>query len=298
MNYLKNNPRKCITVAAYLAAAAICGPILHVSGVVMILTLALLTLALIIIFLPATLAVAGNYLYATGSAERAVPILKKAIDKNTPSPAAHVNYAIYLVRGGKGEDALYYLDKASKLKPDIMTQKNIELTKASCFWTIGKVDDAVNILEAMREKFEYVNAHVLTTLGYMHFLQGNLEKAEDITRQAIEDSPETGSAWDNLGQISFKRGDFESAKAHFEKAVEYKADLPDSHYYLGLLAERENSLFEARDCYLRASSCNISALNTVTRQQIDDRLRAIKEALDAQDAGEEAESPSDEEEPS
>jgi tetratricopeptide (TPR) repeat protein len=283
MNFIKKNPRRSVVLGSYLAAIIICVPILHLSGLKVLLALVVLTAALLLAFLPSVLAIYGNLLFAQGKDEKAVEILKIAFDRNTPSPAAHMNYAIWLLRQGNGAQALTYLDKARKLAPDIMAQKNIDLTSASCHWNMGNVDKAVEILEEMRTKYEYVNAHVLSTLGYMLFLQGNLERSEEVTNQALEDDPSLSSAWDNLGQLAYKKNDMEQAEKHFKQAISFKADLPDSLYYLALIRERENGLLEAVNYLERAKACKITALNTVTRDQVESKLDELRPLLAEQE---------------
>jgi predicted nucleotide-binding protein (sugar kinase/HSP70/actin superfamily) len=89
---------------------------------------------------------------------------------------------------------------------------------------MGRIETARDILEAMRKEYEYVNAHVLTTLGYMYFLLDDLEKAEEISELAVQDTPTLGSAWDNLGQIYDRQGLRAKAKEAFEKAIEKRRE--------------------------------------------------------------------------
>jgi tetratricopeptide (TPR) repeat protein len=131
------------------------------------------------------------------------------------------------------------------------------------------VDGAIEILERMRSTYDYVNATVLATLGYMYFLKDDLEKAEEFTQKALADSDASHSAWDNLGQIRYRQGERAQAREAFEKAVSFKGDLPDSLYYLGLIARDEGETEKARDYFNRALECEITPLNTVTREQVE-----------------------------
>jgi tetratricopeptide (TPR) repeat protein len=180
-----------------------------------------------------------------------------------------MHYALYLLRKGEGEAALRCLDKAESLRPKLLLQKNITLSRASCHWIMGRIEQARDILEGMRAEYEYVNANVLITLGYMYFLLDDFEKARQLSQLAIEDTPDSGAAWDNLGQIFYKQGQRAQAKEAFEKAIEYKPDLPDSLYHLGCIAEDEANYNAAAAYFSRAAACSITALNTVTRKQIE-----------------------------
>ena len=205
-------------------------------------------------------------------AERAKKkLLRAAIERNAKSPAAHHNYAILLVREGDGETALAVLNRALTFRLKVITEKNIRLTVASCYWVMEDIDKAIETLEDMRVRYEYVNVHVLTSLGYMYFLRGETDKALEFTNLALEDAPDNGAAWDNLGQIYFSLNEAEKAKEAFETAVSHKPDLPDSNYYLGLIAENEDDGEKALEYFSKAMECGLSALNTVTKEQIEEK---------------------------
>ena len=225
----------------------------------------------IVFYYPNYIAVWANWNYIRGNEEAALKFLKTAVNRNTKSPAAHHNYALLLMRGGDGRTALETLEKALTLNPKLITEKNIRLAIGSCYWVTGDINAAIETLEDMRNRYEYVNAHVLATLGYMYHLSGDEDKALDLTNKAIEDSPEYAAAWDNLGQIYFSRNDMIKAKDAFETALSHKPGLADSNYYLGLIFENENPE-KAREYFEKAANCKITALNTVTKEQIEAKL--------------------------
>lgn len=218
------------------------------------------------------IAIFGNYMYVSGKQNAGIKLIRKAIQLDTKSPTAYLNYSILLVREGNGKEALNYIEKAERLSKNILTSKNIQLTKGSCYWVLGEIDNAIEVLEKMRTTYDYVNANALTTLGFMYFLKDDYDKAEEITRLALADSPESGSAWDNIGQIYLKKGDNKEAKEAFLKAVQYKSDLVDSYYFLGVIAEADNEPDKAREYFVKADNCDISSLNTVTKAQIQEKL--------------------------
>jgi len=275
MKFIKKNPRKSVFIGTYLIIFLLTTFVFRVGSGALALVYLAATAALIVIFFSTVLALIGNYLYASGKTENAVRFLEFAIKRDTPSPTAYINYSIYLIRNGNGEKALDCLKTAGNKNPDVMAMKNIDLTTASCHWSLGHPDKARDLLEDMRKRYDYVNAHVLSTLGYMYFALGDDEKALEFTNLALEDTPALAAAWDNLGQIYLRQGKTEDAKINFLKALEHKANLPDSLFHLGLIAEREGLAEEARAYYEKAIACEITALNTVSRKQIEDCLKNI-----------------------
>ncbi len=228
-----------------------------------------------IIFYPSVLALIGNFQFTAGHTDKAEKLYRIAASKNSKNPTIYLNYAILLVRDGNAAEALDYLNKAQRLNKNVVTAKNITLTMGSCYWILGEIDKAIELLEGLKKEHEYVNNHVLTTLGYMYIVKGDLEKASFYSQKAVEDCPTSSSAWDNLGQISYKSGDLEKAKEHFSKALSFNKNLVDSNYYMGLITMEENDFESARTYFETALNCNISALNTVTKEQIQEKLEAL-----------------------
>ncbi len=227
-----------------------------------------------IIFYPYTLGVIGSYWYTIRHFTRAYKYFDKAVAKGTHHVKALYLYALRLLQDGDGETALKYFELAEKYNFNVLMEKYIILSKSSCYWIMGNIDKSIELLEGLISRFSYISADAYTTLGYLYFLKDDLEKAEHYTNKAIEDDGENSSAWDNLGQISYKKGDLEKAKEYFTKALSYK-DLVDSLYFMGRISEEEKNIPEALRFYEKAVKCNISALNTVTREEIESRIKKL-----------------------
>jgi tetratricopeptide (TPR) repeat protein len=232
-----------------------------------------LTVLVILFNIPDCVAIIGNYLYGRDQPRKAEPFFKWSIAHKTKSPSAHLYYATYLLRNGHAAEAEPLLTQAATLNPSVITTKHIRLTQASCQWALRNVDGAIEILEKMRHTYDYVNATVLATLGFMYFVKDDIEKAEELTNKALEDNQSSHAAWDNLGQIRYKQRKYDEAKEAFTKAVSFKGNLPDSLYYLGLIAREEGDENAAADYFKQALECDITPLNTVTREQVEEAAR-------------------------
>lgn len=220
-----------------------------------------------------TWAVKGNFYYINGQYEPARLYLKKAIDANCKSYAAYLYYSILILReDGNTKDAFLYLDKAAKHKKNVLEERGMLTTLATCYWIDGRIDKGIKILEDIRKNHSYINETALTTLGYLYLLQQNYTKAIEITQLALDIDPENASAWDNMGQIYFKQNEPNIAKQHFLKAVGYRDGLVDSNYFLGVIFENEGDIETSQTYFKKASICQIDRFNTVTKQQIDDKL--------------------------
>lgn len=220
------------------------------------------------------LGMVGSYWYTIRHFEKAYKYFDKAVNAGTHHVKALYLYALRLLQDGKGEEALRYFNLAEKYNCGVLMEKYITLSKSSCYWVMGDIDKAIDILEGLIKKFSYISTDAYTTLGYLYYLKDELEKAEEYTHKAIDDNPEHSPAWDNLGQIYYKKGDFAKAKEYFEKALSFK-DLVDSLYFMGRISEEEGRTEDALGYYKKASECSISALNTVTEEEINNRIKNL-----------------------
>ncbi len=229
-----------------------------------------------IIFRPYYYGMVGNAYYLFMKPDKAEKYYRKAAALNTQNSVALYNYALMLLHDGKAAEALALLERADKYNTKLIYEKNIPLAKGSCYWVLGEIDKAIATMEELEEKYSYINASTLTTLGYLYILKKDYAKAEEYTLRAIEDTPEHAPAWDNMGQIYYNKGDIAKAKENFLKALEYKENMVDSLYYMGLIAQQEGDKASAIDYMTKASECNVSALNTVTLAEIKAQIEKMK----------------------
>ncbi len=231
--------------------------------------------ALFFIFRTEIDAVIANYNYAIGHGDRAEGLFEKVTNKNCKNAITYLNYAIMLSHKNEGLKALSLLEKAEKLSPNVMTKKNILLTRATCYWTVGEIDKGINELKNLLNNYDYANPNALTTLGFLYILKEDYDKALKYTNKALEDDPNYVLAYDNLGQIDFRLEKYNSAINHFEKVID-KYSYPDSLYYLGLIHIKQGDDEKAKLYLDKASKCNITALNTITFEDITEALNSLK----------------------
>ena len=119
--------------------------------------------------------------------------------------------------------------------------------------------DAKRLDEAERELEEaYLlrprDAKVLNLLGLVYFKQDKLEKAEEVYRKLVAESPEAHTLYYNLGLISFKLNRLEDAESAFLKALELAKDKAKINFYLGSIYERLHRFKDAIYQYRQAGA--------------------------------------------
>ena len=63
------------------------------------------------------------------------------------------------------------------------------------------------------------NSEYLNNLGYLHFKNGDLDKAAKYLKRAVKAAPQVQRYWNNLGLIESQRGKFDEAYECFARAV-------------------------------------------------------------------------------
>ena len=82
--------------------------------------------------------------------------------------------------------------------------------------------------------------------------RGDYEQAARVLRRALLEYPQTGSLWNNLGNLHAIRGDLEEAKAAYQKAVLYGNGSAAPHYNMSQILRREFSFLKGAQEYQTA----------------------------------------------
>jgi uncharacterized protein (AIM24 family) len=98
------------------------------------------------------------------------------------------------------------------------------------------------------------DARVLNLLGLVYFKQEKLDKAEEVYRKLVAESPDAHTLHYNLGLICFKLSRLEDAESYFRKALELSRDNPKINFYLGSIYERMTRYKDAIYQYRQAGA--------------------------------------------
>jgi tetratricopeptide (TPR) repeat protein len=108
---------------------------------------------------------------------------------------------------------------------------------------------------------------VLNLLGLIYFKQEKLDKAEEVYRKLVAESPEAHTLHYNLGLICFKLNRMEDAESSFLKALELARENAKINFYLGSIYERLHRFKDAIYQYRQAGA------NLMVRR-VEDKIAA------------------------
>lgn len=231
-----------------------------------------------LIFLPDSIGNMGYFIQILfHKQELANKYYEKAVKMGTKSNYALTAYGLELLRGNQPEKALPLFQRNLEIKSTKpIFIKYTEMNLATCYWKLDDIDRSIEILEDMHQKYEVFNEDFYTTLGFMYFLNDDLDTSLEYTKKALKKNREHGPAYDNMGQIHYQMGDLDKAIKYFKKGLKYKSTMADSKYYLGLIYEEQGDDEQAGEYFEMAHESNINGLNTVTREEVDMKYNAYK----------------------
>jgi tetratricopeptide (TPR) repeat protein len=142
-------------------------------------------------------------------------------------------------------DQKKYAESAAKFEEFIVknpTIYQVNINIGNCYREMGEYDKAIEafnkILVKLKEENESIEgnesaARALAGMGETYFKKGDLDKAREYLKQAVDNFPEDEALAFNVGEIFFKQGETDKAIEYFLLAVKIKESWPPPHRQLG-----------------------------------------------------------------
>jgi tetratricopeptide (TPR) repeat protein len=193
--------------------------------------------------------------------------------------SATASYAYLSLKSGRTEDAAELLDKAlthgRRGKPLKLTERRLlETYQAMVLWKNGRLDEAVELLEQLLAS-GYRTTAVYGNLGYLLLLQGNVDRAEAVCREAVDWDPEGKVILDNLASVLLYRERWAEAAEVYGKLLALEPKFPEAWHGAGWAALKNGDPIEARQRWQHALTLPFHALTTVERPAIEKALAEL-----------------------
>ncbi|MCL2699004.1 MAG: tetratricopeptide repeat protein [Defluviitaleaceae bacterium] len=211
-------------------------------------------------------------LIAKGKRAEAAKIYDSQIRRGVKLPSAYLNRAHMLMQDDNLPAAMELLQKGLTMEPDPLIEEHIYMTMGMCYWMQGDHDNALETFKGMTERYEKTDGQVTASLGYLYFIKEDYPTAKKWIKMALDEDKHVPIAWESMGQIHYRDGKHIKAEEAFKFAIALQHNMVDSHYHLGLIAEAKNDLERAREHFENAGICDISKMNTVTAEQVKEKL--------------------------
>ena len=213
-----------------------------------------------------------------GNKEEALREYAELYKNGVVSAAYMLPYSVLLLKQGGDDNYLLVkeilkkAEKAQDLSPEKKQQLFVNYAVAN--YKLGELDKAIRLLEASHKKSPC--GMIYQALGFLYIESGDFETALAYNEEALEYDDEDPVVLDNLGQVWFRmKNDREKARGYFEKAHELKDTQIDTNYFLAMYDIDEGRTEEARKKLEKALEGNFSPLNHATPDKIRGLLAQI-----------------------
>lgn len=132
----------------------------------------------------------------------------------------------------------------------------------------GDVEEAVKILELahMINDTAYIVSY---NLGQLYSNLGDVEKAEQCARKAIQQKKDFLEAYDLVGNIYFKQGKYLEALEEFSRVIKISKCDTQGHYNLGCVYWVLKDLNNAEKAWKKAVECEMSEVKKEKEKRLD-----------------------------
>ncbi|MCX7633029.1 MAG: tetratricopeptide repeat protein [Turneriella sp.] len=201
-----------------------------------------------------------------GKFNLAADFLERAVRFDPNNFYAHYNLAIALRHKGMYKEALEALEKAQKLRPDLIEPQNLKGQLQYQNQDLKGAEETLKkAIETTKDPLAYYN------LGMVYKKEGKFAEAKSAFLDALNLAAAGEIAWKaatQLGMLHATQGDLPNAKYYFERAVALAPTNAKYHYNLALvlhqLGENERALRELEEA-LRLGSDNPQTYMYVAR---------------------------------
>ncbi|MDD5194265.1 MAG: tetratricopeptide repeat protein [Candidatus Omnitrophica bacterium] len=190
----------------------------------------------------------GNEYFHNGKFEKARVSYQDAIALKPDYFLAYFNLGIVNQFTGKTEDALSALNKASIISPSAEVQLNL----GAVYKQRGELDKA---FECFRKAIE-INpnfAIAYDRLGTIYYISGDKENALRFYKEAIGRNPYYAEAYNNLGVVLLELGRPKEAAAAYKRSIALNPAYARAYYNLGLVYLRDGRTKEGVDALKKAA---------------------------------------------
>ncbi len=171
----------------------------------------------------------GHTLLRRGDMEGAERALREAVRLGPEAGSIRVNLADALIRLGKLDDARQELEWA------LLSGPSVEEAQGAWFRDMAKTGDAQEATSQYQASLRSQMTAPHVNLGTVLMMQGDLDRAINHYRLAVNADPESSVALTNLGLALIQSGEAAEARRCLEKAVRNSPNLFEAHLHLGEL---------------------------------------------------------------
>ena len=229
--------------------------------------------------LPMLYMFSANSAYKKGKYKDALVKYKKAYKTKRLSPDMEIFCGYIFLKEGDKEACEEVFNRVSERKLSDRQKDSLDTNRALLLWKKGQIDDAVALLQSVWEHSESIT--VAGSLGALMLIQakntGEYKKALEFCEKTNEKYTYEKTIMANLGEAYYCIGDNDRALEVFSELMDCGSSAPAPFYYYGLALLKAGKKDEAEEMFNRSLRQRFSALSTVSRKTVKEKLAQISE---------------------
>ena len=208
-------------------------------------------------------------LHNEGNCDEALKLYEECMNEGLKDMKTILPYSVLLLRSGQYQKARELLVSVQKYPMADDQKRQLFVNYAVAVYKLGDLPKAIEVLEVQDKKAE--SGLVYETLGYLLVEAGDFDKA-------LEYDDEDPITLDNLGQTYFRlKGDKETARGYFDKALEQKPGQLDTLYFLAQYDIEAGNHSAAREKLETVRDGRFSPLNFASKEKAEALLQTLKD---------------------
>ncbi len=227
--------------------------------------------------IPVFWALKANVHFNDGEYRKACEHYKKANKRNKVRFSFRFSYGCTLMRTGDFDGAEAVFNGIIRDKRNVKDIERNQAKQQRCmvYMKQGRLDDAME--EAM-ELFNsgYRNSFMYAMIGYFKMLKNEPQKeVTAFCEEAYKFNNDSRDILDNLSICYYNEGKYEKAKEISDKLMKLNPTFAEAYYHGAQIALRCNDYDKARKLMQGLDQCHMSAMTTVTRDEIKEMKRKL-----------------------
>ena len=215
-------------------------------------------------------------LHNEGNCDEALKLYEECMNEGLKDMKTILPYSVLLLRSGQYQKARELLVSVQKYPMADDQKRQLFVNYAVAVYKLGDLPKAIEVLEVQDKKAE--SGLVYETLGYLLVEAGDFDKALEYNLKALEYDDEDPITLDNLGQTYFRlKGDKETARSYFDKALAQKPGQLDTLYFLAQYYIEAGNHSAAREKLETVLDGRFSPLNFASKEKAEILLQTLKD---------------------
>lgn len=147
---------------------------------------------------------------------------------NSEQATTYYQQAILLMDEGSANEAITLLDEAISLDVDNETLYSYE--KAYAYSILENYEEAIKILKSIQKNDDAFDL-IYSLLGNCYDWSGDAEKAIKTYNEGLEEFPNSGKLYLELGVMDLINADYDAALLNFEEGIYVEPSHPSNYYW-------------------------------------------------------------------